>query len=269
MAEFAKSGPIAPHFTRLPQNPVTGVAKGTLNLEVEAQSLPGAVVYQWYAVDRDNTTEHALEGENSKTLQLSNLMPGKVRFRARAWDSITEACVQSHIIIVEVDDAKPAFVKPATLSRLTPTVTVASADSRPKSNRTKYSLERTPSHSDKSYSRQTVSTDLDDSEHPSNGRIKVVLFLIVFLILLGIGWFGKIGMFKEWKEKFEEKFPNSHQPTKTNESKGEISSADATPVSELVSLETTTNGRAQINPAKAIAMLSSSGTNYTPKIAPI
>ena len=106
--EFCKKGPVAPQFTRLPgSGAAVRIREGEpLVLDSEAQSLPGEIIYRWYAVSKDNTTEEEVDGAYTGQLELPNIGRGKWRYKVRAWDSITNKCAESPLLVVEVEEKR-------------------------------------------------------------------------------------------------------------------------------------------------------------------
>lgn len=106
--EFCKKDPADPQFTRLPRaGTAVRITEGEpLVLDCEAQSLPGEIIYRWYAVGKDNTTEEEVVGAYTGKLELPNIGRGKWRYKVRAWDSITNKCAESPLIIVEVEEKR-------------------------------------------------------------------------------------------------------------------------------------------------------------------
>lgn len=106
--EFCKKGPADPQFTRLPRaGTAVRITEGEpLVLDCEAQSLPGEIIYRWYAVGKDNATEEEVDGAYTGKLELPSIGRGKWRYKVRAWDSITNKCAESPLIVVEVDEKR-------------------------------------------------------------------------------------------------------------------------------------------------------------------
>lgn len=104
--QFAQKGPVAPQFTRLPRaGEALQINEGeTLILDGEALSLPGPSIYRWYRVEKDNVTLQEIDGEHGAKLETPNIPRGKLRYKVRAWDLVTDQYAESPLLVVEVKE---------------------------------------------------------------------------------------------------------------------------------------------------------------------
>jgi len=119
--QFATEGPVTPHFTLLPKagEAVQRNEGETLILECAAESLPGKITYRWYSVGKDNTTGEELNevyGAHTEKLTIPKIGRGKHRYKVIAWDSVTAAGIESHVIVVEVKERLSLSGRPLTSS---------------------------------------------------------------------------------------------------------------------------------------------------------
>ncbi|MEQ2006180.1 MAG: hypothetical protein ABMA26_05220 [Limisphaerales bacterium] len=119
--QFATEGPVTPHFTLLPKagEAVQRNEGETLILECAAESLPGKITYRWYSVGKDNTTGEELNeayGAHTGKLTIPKIGRGKHRYKVIAWDSVTAAAIESHVIVVEVKERLSLSGRPLTSS---------------------------------------------------------------------------------------------------------------------------------------------------------
>jgi len=104
--DFAEKGPGKPKFMRLPEagKPVQIDEGQPLELDGQADSLPGPSVYRWYRVEKDNVTLQDIDGAHDAKLVIPKISRGKHRYKVRAWDSVTAEYAESPVIVVEVKE---------------------------------------------------------------------------------------------------------------------------------------------------------------------
>ena len=104
--QFAQKGPSPPQFMHLPRaGEAVKINEGeTLILDGEALSLPGPSIYRWYRVEKDNVTLLEIDGAHDAKLESRNIPRGKLRYKVRAWDAVTDQYAESPVIVVEVKE---------------------------------------------------------------------------------------------------------------------------------------------------------------------
>jgi len=100
--DFAEKGPGKPKFMRLPEagKPVQIDEGQPLELDGQADSLPGPCIYQWVRIEKDKETEIT---QNAQLVD-PNVRRGKNYYKVRAWDQRTDKFDESHQIVVEVKE---------------------------------------------------------------------------------------------------------------------------------------------------------------------
>lgn len=104
--DFAEKGPGKPKFMRLPEagKPVQIDEGQPLELDGQADSLPGPCIYRWLRIEKDKNTEKETEITQNAQLVDPNVRRGKNYYKVRAWDQLTDKFNESHQIVVEVKE---------------------------------------------------------------------------------------------------------------------------------------------------------------------